>query len=224
MFKEKPTQFSHFSKTISKTSQSQLFLNFELLTLPLPFILWFITFVNPPIGFWPMLTLSTFLLFLVSLFRIRTIRFKPTFHGIIIGAFTGVLLFVFFYFGAQIANFIPGFKAQVSAVYAYRGNFPIPLIAVLLLFPIGSGEALYWQGFILRYLYNWFKPWKASVLMSFLYMLIHLPTFNPALLIVSLIVGLVWSYLFNKLGNNLFPVMLSHIIFDEFAFVLFRII
>lgn len=223
-FKENPKRFLHFSNRTEKSGQNpRTFLNFELLTLPLPFIFWFITFINPPIGFWSMLALSTLLLFIVSMFRIRSIRFKPTFRGIIIGTLTGVFLFVFFYFGAQIANFIPGFEAQVSAVYAYRENFPLPLIAVLLLFPIGSGEALYWQGFILMYFNKWLKPWKASVLMSFLYTLIHLPTFNPSLMIVSLIVGLVWSFLFTRLGNNLFPVMLSHIIFDEFAFVLFMI-
>lgn len=224
MLKEISMRFSHlFDRTKESAQSSRTLLNYELLTLPLPFILWFITFINPLIGFWPMLTLSTSILFTVSLFRIRSIRFKPTSRGVIIGTVTGVFLFVFFYFGAQIANSIPGFKTQVSAVYNYRGNFPLQMIAVLLLFPIGSGEALYWQGFILRYLDKWLKPWKASVLMSFLYMLIHLPTFNTSLMIVSLIVGLTWSFLFNKIDNNLFPVMLSHIIFDELAFVLFMI-
>jgi membrane protease YdiL (CAAX protease family) len=40
---------------------------------------------------------------------------------------------------------------------------------------------------------------------------------------VSLVVGLTWSFLYNKLGGNLFPVMVSHVIFDEFAFVLLMI-
>lgn len=222
--KEKLLRLSRLSDKPEKSGhRSHAKLSYELLTLPLPFILWFITFVYPPFGFWPMLALSTLLLFIVSLFRIRNIKFKPTLRGALIGVAMGVALFAFFYFGARIANSIPGFPSQVSAVYAYRGSFPIPLIAALLLFPIGPGEATYWQGLILRHLDSRLKPWKAVILTSFLYMIIHLPTFNPSLMIVSFIVGLSWGFLYNKLGKNLFPVMVSHIIFDEFAFVLFMI-
>ena len=222
--KEKLLRFARLSNKTEKPAQnSQAKLSYELLTLPLPFVLWFVTFIHPPIGFWPMLALSTFVLFAVSLPRIRNIVFKPTLRGVLIGATSGVFLFAFFYFGARVANSISGFPAQVSAVYSFRGNFPPAAIAVLLLFPIGPAEALYWQGLILRHLDSRLKPWKAVILTSFLYMMIHLPTLNPALMLVSLIVGLTWGFLYNKLGKNLFPVMLSHVIFDEFAFVLFMI-
>lgn len=222
--KEKLLQFARLSnKTQRPTQNSQAKLSCELLTLPLPFVLWFVTFIHPPIGFWHMLALSTFVLFAVCLPRIRKITFKPTLRGVLIGVISGVFLFAFFYFGARIANSIPGFPAQVSAVYSFRGNFPLSAIAVLLLFPIGPAEALYWQGLILRHLDSRLKPWKAVILTSFLYMMIHLPTLNPLLMLVSLIVGLSWGFLYNKLGKNLFPVMLSHVIFDEFAFVLFMI-
>jgi membrane protease YdiL (CAAX protease family) len=197
--------------------------SYELLTLPLPFLLWYITFIHPPFNFWPTLALSTLLLFAVSLPRFRSIVFKASLRGILIGVSTGILLFAFFWFGAHIANSIPGFPAQVSAVYSFRGNFPISLIAVLLLFPIGPAEALYWQGLIQRHLNLRVKPSIAVVLTSILYMLIHLPTLNPSLMFVSLVGGLTWGFLYNKLGKNLFPVMVSHVIFDEFAFVLFMI-
>ena len=155
--------------------------------------------------------------------KVRSIVFKPSLRGILIGISTGVLLYAFFWFGAQIANSIPSFPAQVSAVYNFRGDFPISLIAVLLLFPIGPAEALYWQGLILRHLSLRVKPSIAVVLTSVLYTLIHLPTLNPSLMFVSFVVGLTWGFLYNKLGNNLFPIMLSHVIFDEFAFVFFMI-
>ncbi len=205
------------------TKNSKAKNNYELLTLPLPFILWFITFIHSPIGFWPMLAISTLVLFVISMFRLRSITFKPSLKGALIGVAVGLFLFAFFYFGARVANSIPGFPAQVSAVYGYRGNFPLQLIAVLLLFPIGPGEATYWQGLILRYLDQRLKPWIAVILTSFLYMMIHLPTFNPSLMLVAFIVGLVWSLLYNRLGKNLFPVMVSHVVFDEFSFVLFMI-
>ena len=197
--------------------------NYELLSLPLPFILWFITFILYPFGFWPTLALSTSILLVVSVPRLRKINFHPTVRGLIIGAVLGLALFGLFYFGAKIADFIPGFPSQVSAVYSFRGNFPLAAIAVLLLFPIGPGEATYWQGFILQHLDGRAKPWAAALLTSFLYMMIHLPTLNPSLMLVAFIVGLAWSFAFNKLKNDLFPIMVSHIIFDEFAFVLFMI-
>ncbi len=222
--KEKLLRFARLSNNTEAPAQnSQTKLSYELLTLPLPFVLWFVTFIHPLIGFWPMLALSTFVLFAVSLPRIRNIVFKPTLRGVLIGAASGVFLFTFFYFGARIANSIYGFPAQVSAVYSFRGNFPLSAIAVLLLFPIGPAEALYWQGLILRHLDSRLKPWKAVILTSFLYVMIHLPTLNPSLMLVSLVVGLSWGFLYNKLGKNLFPVLLSHVIFDEFAFVLFMI-
>lgn len=219
--KPQPAQTSPSSLKTENTIQKPVRkISYELLTLPLPFALWFITFIYPPFTFWPTLALSTAILFAVSVPRFRNITFNPTLRGFLIGAASGVLLYAFFWFGAQIANSIPGFQAQVSAVYAFQGNFPITLIATLLLFPIGPSEAIYWQGLILRHLNQKLKPWKALLLTSFLYMMIHLPTLNPSLLFVSLVVGLIWGLLYTKLGSNLFPILVSHVVFDEFAFVL----
>ncbi len=220
---EKPPTYNAFPENRTTSIFDRIRHNYELLTLPLPFILWFITFTRPPFGFWPTLALSTGILLVVSVPRLRKIKVQPTIRGFVIGVALGVALFALFYFGAQIANSIPGFPSQVSSVYSFRGNFPLWAIAGLLLFPIGLGEATYWQGLILNHLDNRLKPWAAAVLTSFLYTMIHLPTFNPSLMLVALIVGLAWSFTFNKLGKNLFPVIVSHIIFDEFAFVLFMI-
>lgn len=184
----------HFAfKNSSSAQNSKRKLSYELLTLPLPFILWFITFIHPPFTFWPTLALSTLLLFAVSLPKIHSVIFKPSLRGILIGVSIGILLYAFFWFGAQIANSIPGFPAQVSAVYNFRGNFPISAIAALLLFPIGPAEALYWQGMIQRHLNLKVKPSIAVALTSVLYTLIHLPTLNPSLMFVSLVVGLTWG-------------------------------
>jgi membrane protease YdiL (CAAX protease family) len=210
-------------KSDSSAPKSGARFSYELLTLPLPFILWFLTFIYPPFTFWPTLALSTAILFAVSLPRLRSVTFKPTLRGVAIGVASGALLYAFFWAGAHVANSIPGFPAQVSAVYAFQGTFPIVWIAALLLFPIAPAEALYWQGLILRHLNLKTQPWKALILTSFLYTMIHLPTLNPSLMFVSLIVGLTWGFLYTKLGSNLFPVMVSHIIFDEFAFVFFMI-
>ncbi len=72
--------------------------NYELLTLPLPFILWYITFIIPPFGFWPTLALSTGILLAVSALRFRKIKFQPTIRGFVVGAVLGIALFALFYF------------------------------------------------------------------------------------------------------------------------------
>jgi membrane protease YdiL (CAAX protease family) len=141
---------------------------------------------------------------------------------ILLGAISGILLFEVFWWGALLAQSIPGFSGQVSSVYQLRGNFPVSLIALLLLFPIGPAEAIYWQGLIQKRLSTRFKPITAVVLSSLTYTAIHLPTLNPSLMIVALIGGLLWGYLYLRC-RNILPVILSHTIFDEFAFVFFMI-
>jgi membrane protease YdiL (CAAX protease family) len=103
-------------------------------------------------------------------------------------------------------------------VYAYAGVTPRAAIAVLLLFPIGPAEEFYWRGLMQGYLRGMITPARAIVLTSLIYASIHIVTLNPSLLLVALIGGLVWGYIYERFGN-LFPVLVSHILFDELIFV-----
>jgi membrane protease YdiL (CAAX protease family) len=195
-------------------------LSYEVLTLPVPFVLWFFVFNDPILGgFWPTLTVSALILLSLSLLRFSSMKLKITSKGFLIGVGSAFLIYAFFWAGFQIVRSLPGFSQQVSWVYQLRGTMPITYIAAALLFPIGPTEELYWRGFIQRHLNASLSPTKGLLVTSALYTLIHLSTFNPSLMLVALIGGLFWGYMFNKLGD-LFPVLVSHVLFDELIFVI----
>jgi membrane protease YdiL (CAAX protease family) len=195
-------------------------LSYEVLTLPVPFILWFFVFNDPLLGgFWPTLTVSALILLSLSLLRFSSMKIRITSRGFLIGVGSALLVYAFFWAGFQIVRGIPGFSQQVYWVYQLRGTTPITFIAAALLFPIGPAEELFWRGFIQKRFNSTLTPTKGLLVTSALYTLIHVSTFNPSLMLVALIGGLFWGYMFNKAGD-LFPVLVSHVLFDELIFVL----
>jgi membrane protease YdiL (CAAX protease family) len=195
-------------------------LSYEVLSLPVPFILWYFVFNDPLLGgFWPTLTVSALILLSLSLLRFSTMKIRITSRGFLIGVGSALLIYAFFWAGFQIVRGIPGFSQQVSWVYQLRGTTPITFIAAALLFPIGPTEELFWRGFIQGRLNSALTPTKGLLITSALYTLIHVSTFNPSLMLVALIGGLFWGYVFNKVGD-LFPVLVSHVLFDELIFVI----
>jgi len=191
---------------------------YELLTLPLPFLLWFYSFGSFPPDFWTKLSVSGLVLLLVALTRWRKVKLRPSASGVAVGLASGALLYLFFWAGYHVMSTVPGFLGTVSSVYAYAGGTPRAAIAAVLLFPIGPAEEFYWRGFIQRRIGGMTSPVVSVVLTSLLYASIHIVTLNPSLLVVAIVGGLVWGGLFAKYGN-LFPVLVSHILFDEMIFV-----
>lgn len=196
--------------------------DYELLTLPLPFILWYFVFDVQVLDFWTRLSISTLALLLVSAPRYAQMKLASSVPGLAAGLVSAILLYLFFWSGFQIVRGIPAFAQQTSWVYGLRGNTPLPVVSLLLLFPIGPAEEFYWRGLVQGRLGRVLSPRKALILTSVLYSLIHLSTLNPSLMLVALVGGLVWGYMFNRF-NNLFPVLISHIFWDELIFVLFVI-
>lgn len=197
-------------------------IDYELYTVPLPFVLWFVTFRAPFLGFWLTLTASAAILLAVSLPRWGAATFAFDIKQVSVGIVSGVLLYLFFWSGYQVAKTIPGFTQTISSVYGLRGGVATAQIAEVLLFPIGPAEEIYWRGMVQSYFRERFSPIKAILITSSLYTLIHLPTLNPSLLLVALVGGLVWGYLFNRF-KRILPVIASHVLFDEMIFVLFAI-
>lgn len=194
-------------------------ISYEVLTLPVPFVLWFFVFNDPVLGgFWPTITVSALILLSLSLIRFSSMKIRVTAKDLLIGVACALLIYAFFWGGFQIVKGFPGFSQQVNWVYQLRGSTPITSISAALLFPIGPSEELYWRGFIQRHLNTKVSPNRALLLTSALYTMIHVSTFNPSLMLVALIGGLFWGYMFNRLGN-LFPVLVSHVLFDELIFV-----
>ena len=149
-------------------------------------------------------------------------KIHPSISGLAVGFSSAILLYIFIWSGFQVAKGVPGFLQQTSWVYGLRGQTPLPTISLLILFPIGPVEELYWRGLVQGYLNGVLSPLKALALTSVLYSSIHLSTLNPSLMLVALIGGLVWGAIFNRF-RNLFPVLVSHVLWDELIFVFFVI-
>jgi hypothetical protein len=167
-----------------------------------------------------MLASATFILLIIA---VLVSHEKLALHAssalILYGIVTAVLLYGLFYFGFEVTKSNPIFSQGISQVYDLRSNEPRWLIAVLLIFPIGVGEELYWRGLIQRT----FAENKGSnaglIIASLAYALVHLPTLNPPLILTALIGGLVWGSLY-KFTNSLVPGIVSHVLWDLMIFVL----
>lgn len=167
-----------------------------------------------------MLASATFILLIIAVLVSRKkLALHPSISLILYGIVTAVLLYGLFYLGFQVTKSNPVFSQGISQVYGLRSNEPRWLIAVLLIFPIGPGEELYWRGLVQRT----FAEKKGSnaglAIASLAYALVHLPTLNPPLILTALIGGLVWGSLY-KFTKSLVPGIVSHVLWDLMIFVL----
>ena len=194
---------------------------YALPSLPVAFFLWYVTFQVNALSFWDRISVSTVILLFISLSLGRSgMRLKPSGRALSVGVVSAILLYLFFWSGFQVLKGNSTFIQQVSSVYLLRTSEPPGLTFLLLLFPIGPAEEIYWRGLIQKDLQRRMNGGAAIIATSALYSLIHLPTLNPSLIFVALVGGLVWGYLFRRYSNDLFPCLVSHIVFDELVFVL----
>ena len=197
---------------------------YALPSLPVAFILWYVTFQVNALTFWDRISLSTVILLFISLSLGRSgMRLKPSGRALFIGVFSAILLYLFFWSGFQVLRGNSTFIQQVSSVYLLRTSAPSDVIFLLLVFPIGPAEEAYWRGLIQKDFQTKMNGGAAIIVTSALYSLIHLPTSNPSLIFVALVGGLVWGYLYRRYNNDLFACLVSHILFDELVFVLLPI-
>jgi len=196
---------------------------YALLSLPVAFLLWYLTFQSTTLSFWLRISLSTVaLLFIAIILGKNEMRVRANAPAAILGLISALLLYIFFWSGFQVLRGYPAFTQQVSSVYGLRAEGPPYLVSLILVFPIGPAEELYWRGLIQGKLQSSWSANPAIIVTSALYGLIHLPTMNPSLIFVALVGGLVWGYLFKRYGD-LSPSIVSHIAFDELIFVILPI-
>ncbi len=189
-----------------------------LASLIVPFILWPIVFGPFSSNFWPGLAGATGILLLLSLLINRKLSLSSTPQWLLLGAASGILLYGFFDLGFQLTKGISAFSTGIGSIYLLKGSTSPIVIGLLLIFPIGPGEEIYWRGLIQRSLDNTSRKNPSWVLQAIPYTLIHLFTLNPPLLITALIGGLAWGYL-NRLSGSITPCILSHVVFDLLIFV-----
>lgn len=190
-----------------------------LLTLIVPFVLWPIVFNRVLADFWTGLAFATAILLIISLAINKSLDLHGSLLWSILGAASGFLLYGGFSLGFQATRGIGAFAGGISSVYDLKTNRSLLAIAVLLLFPIGPGEEVYWRGLIQRTLQGTSSRKYAWILQVIPYTLIHLFTLNLPLIITALVGGLAWGYLY-KLSGSITPSILSHIVFDLLIFVI----
>lgn len=179
-----------------------------------------------------MLTFSTSLLSAIAFFQVRPLlsRSEFTARNILLGVFLAALLYALFYVGNQFLILVsrlfpfllPDRAGNTASVYANLGGLSPGLVALLLLFPIGFGEEVFWRGFVQRRFKERGGGRFAFVLTTCLYTAIHLPTGNPVLILAALTCGLFWGGFYWVTGA-LVPVLVSHMLWDPFIFVILPI-
>lgn len=198
----------------------------------LAFILWTVIFVFRPLNFWILLTFSTSLLAAIAFALGRPLLPSREFtaKNLLLGILLAVLLYAIFYVGNQFLvlasrlfpALLPDPAENIASVYANLGGLSPGLVAFLLFFPIGFGEEIFWRGFVQSRFRGRWSPRSAFVLTTLLYTAIHLPTGNPVLILAALTCGLFWGGFYWATGS-LVPVLVSHMLWDPFIFVILPI-
>lgn len=170
---------------------------------------------------------STSILYAISIYYYRDQLNKEFFkiNEILIGVSGAVVLYFIFWLGKIILDkfgIIPNHNQNISSVYANREVFPGWLVALLLFFPIGFGEELFWRGYIQRVLTKKYNKWLGLLITVFFYTAVHIPTLNPVLILAALVVGFYWGLIFLWRGN-IVAAMISHMLWDPIIFVIYPI-
>lgn len=186
-------------------------------------VLWILIFVIKPLNFWLDMSLAIILLSVIGIYFNRG-KFdfgRLSLRHLIIGIGSAVLLYFIFYFGNIITGYILPFKnIQVLSVYSNKAGVDVRLIGILLLLIIGPGEELYWRGFVQRKLSLKFGSLKGYLFAAALYAGVHVLTGNFMLVVAALVCGLFWGFIY-KNEKSLWPVVISHAIWDVTVFLLF---
>lgn len=185
-------------------------------------ILWFIIFVVKPFNFWLSMSCGVLLLILMATLFDRQLikagKFKP--RHIIIGILSAVVLYLVFYVGNYLSAFlIPLKDAQITSVYMNRNGTSVYVIGVALMLIIGPGEEIFWRGFVQKTLSKDLGT-KSIVITALLYTSIHVVALNFMLIMAALVCGLFWGALYYR-EKSMYPVIISHAIWDVSVFLLF---
>ncbi len=159
-----------------------------------------------------------------------SIKTDKLLKSILLGLIYALALYLVFWVGNKLlvifSNLFPQILSNrmghLDSIYGNRGNLSPWIISALLFFPIGFGEEFFWRGFIQKELSGKFSPFYGFVLTTLIYTAVHVPTLNPILILAAFVCGLFWGALYWK-TKSLFPIILSHMLWDPLIFVLLPI-
>ncbi|MDR2173097.1 MAG: CPBP family intramembrane metalloprotease [Burkholderiales bacterium] len=175
---------------------------------------------------WSMLFSASVLIIMSAVFgRDWLPQFRPSVRAAVIGLVSAVMLWGVFYLGHALSTALFSFAApQISAIYGLRDGNNYLWIALLLLFIVGPAETIFWQGFIQRNLMARWGDLPGFAVTTLIYAFVHLWSLNVMLLLAATVCGLFWGGLYMLLKpRNLWPLIISHAVWDVMVFVLLPI-
>jgi hypothetical protein len=195
-------------------------------SIPVAFFFWYLIFGLEGGNFWIKIACCSAALAALSVLvfwktgRSRSGYFTFRWRYCVIGVTSASLLYGVFWLGNLVlTSFFSGAEAKISEVYASRGDLPIAVIALLLLFVTSPAEELFWRGLIQRSFMKGSK-WAGFIITTLIYTGVHIWTLNIPLLLAAFTAGAVWGLIF-LLEENLLPVIISHALWTVSIFVLF---
>lgn len=136
-----------------------------------------------------------------------------------IGSLSGFILFAIFYFGNYVIHsFNLPFVKEIASLY----NRLSPTVLwhyIVLLLVIIPGEEIFWRGFVQKRLARSLSITASVLISSILYASAHIYSGSVMLVFAAIISGIFWGYLY-AWKKSLPLVIVSHLIFDLFLFVI----
>lgn len=186
-------------------------------------LLWIVTFYLQWFNFWLSMTATTLTLILMAYWgqhaEIYPPLTKPSLMAL--GLFSAVLLYLVFFVGDIVTSAVlPFARSQVESVYEIKTQAPKWVVAVLFIFPIASGEEIYWRGFVQRQLAKVFGPTPGWLLATLAYTAVHLAALNVMLVVAAFTASAAWGFLYRRY-DSLVPTIASHITWNYLIFIFF---
>lgn len=200
-----------------------------ILMLTAAFVFWgvlFGPFTRDVVAFWPMMVLATGLLAGGALVNGRQDlrdNFRFNLWHISIGIFSAGVLYGVFWFGHWISTAILPFAGgQVERIYDIRQGMAAWKLELVLFFWIGPAEEIFWRGYVQKQLSKKWNPFIGFVVGVALYTLVHIWSMNFMLVAAAGLCGGFWGLMYWK-TKSLWPVIISHAVWDVVIFILFPI-
>ncbi len=182
-------------------------------------ILMFFTFQDKAV-FWYIF--SATLLFLISytILNEELDDEAPFLTYITYGVISGIILFGVFWIGHSVIEMLNlPFAKEISKLYGRFSPSQLWHYIVLILIII-PGEEIFWRGFVQKRVLKYLNAPVGIILSTILYASVHFYSSHWILVLAALIAGLFWGFLY-AWKRSMPLVIVSHLIFDLFLFVIF---
>lgn len=182
-------------------------------------ILLFFTFQEKNV-FWYIFTASMLFLVSYSILQEEIEDKIPFFSYITLGSISGVILFAIFFLGNALIEVLGlPFTKEIAKLYS-RLSPTVLWHYIVLLLVIIPGEEIFWRGFIQKRLQKVSTVTVSVFASSLMYASAHFYSGSIMLPFAALVSGVFWGYLY-AWKKSLPLVIVSHLIFDLFLFVIY---